>query len=350
MSILEQMSSYDYEKLIFLQDKELGLKAIISIHDTTLGPALGGTRMYDYKSEDEAIKDVLRLSRGMTYKAAAVDLELGGGKAVIIADPRKKTEKLWRAYARGIDKLGGYYITAEDVNTTVDDMEIISQETDYVVGLKEKSGDPSPATAYGTFMGMKAACKDLWGSKSLKNKIIAVQGLGNVGYYLCKHLYENGAKLIVADVNHDKVERVKKDFFADSVSEDKIFEVEADIFAPCAMGAVLNSNTIPKLKVDLIAGAANNQLEDESFHSELLKDMNIMYIPDFVINAGGLINVSEELKGYDYKRVKEKTEKIYDNILELLNISRRENISTNEAAYKLANKRLVNNKKSYITL
>lgn len=340
MTVFEKINEYNHEKIIFCYDKKSGLKAIIGIHDTTLGPALGGTRMYAYKSEEDAINDVLRLSKGMTYKAAALDIKLGGGKGVIIADSKQKRESLMEAYGKAIDGLNGLYFTAEDVGTNVDDMEIIDRHTKYVVGLKEKSGDPSPATAYGTFKGIQGAAEKIWGSSSLKGKKVAVQGLGNVGYYLCKYLWKNGASLIVTDVDDKKINRVAKNFFADYVRPREIFEVSADIFCPCAMGSVINPETISKLKVDIIAGAANNQLENEAVDIKLLNEKNILYVPDFIINAGGLINVAEEFQGYDKAKAFEKIEKIHQKVKKIIDISEEENVSTISAAYQIAKKRL----------
>ncbi|WP_226667654.1 Leu/Phe/Val dehydrogenase [Metabacillus litoralis] len=343
MEIFKYMEQYDYEQLVFCQDKQSGLKAIIAIHDTTLGPALGGTRMWTYNSEEEAIEDALRLARGMTYKNAAAGLNLGGGKTVIIGDPRKdKNEELFRAFGRYIQGLNGRYITAEDVGTTVADMDLIHEETDYVTGISPafgSSGNPSPVTAYGVYRGMKAAAKEAFGSDSLEGKVVAVQGVGNVAYNLCKHLHEEGAQLIVTDINKDAVRRAVEDFNAKAVEPNDIYAVECDIYAPCALGATINDVTIPQLKASVIAGAANNQLKDTQ-HGDLIHEMGIVYAPDYVINAGGVINVADELYGYNSERALKKVEGIYSNIDRVIEIAKRDKIPTYKAADRLAEERI----------
>ncbi|MDK2901614.1 Leucine dehydrogenase [Koleobacter methoxysyntrophicus] len=341
MEIFKYMEDYDYEQLVFCHDSVSGLKAIIAIHDTTLGPALGGTRMWTYSTEDEAIIDALRLARGMTYKNAAMGLNLGGGKTVIIGNPKKdKSEELFRAFGRYVQSLGGRYITAEDVGITVDDMEIVKQETDYVVGLRGKSGDPSPVTAYGVYHGMKACAREVYGNESLKGKVIAVQGLGHVGSALCKFLYDEGARLIVTDIFEENVKNVVKEFAAEYVEPDKIYEIKCNIFSPCALGAVINDITIPKLKCDIIAGSANNQLKEPK-HGDILMQKGILYAPDYVINGGGVINVAEELTGcYERERALAKVSKIYDKILKVIEISKKENIPTYIAADRMAEERI----------
>lgn len=337
------MEQYDYEQLVFCQDKQSGLKAIIAIHDTTLGPALGGTRMWTYESEEAAIEDALRLARGMTYKNAAAGLNLGGGKTVIIGDPRKdKNEEMFRAFGRYIQGLNGRYITAEDVGTTVEDMDIIHDETDFVTGISPafgSSGNPSPVTAYGVYKGMKAAAKAAFGTDSLEGKTVAVQGVGNVAYNLCRHLHEEGAKLIVTDINKEAVERAVAEFGARAVDPDDIYSQECDIYAPCALGATINDDTIPHLKAKVIAGAANNQLK-ETRHGDRIHDMGIVYAPDYVINAGGVINVADELYGYNSERALKKVEGIYGNIERVLEISKRDRIPTYLAADRLAEERI----------
>lgn len=313
MEIFKYLEKYDYEQVVICQDKESGLKAIIAIHDTTLGPALGGTRMWTYESEEAAIEDALRLAKGMTYKNAAAGLNLGGGKTVIIGDPKKdKNEALFRAFGRYIQGLNGRYITAEDVGTTVADMDLIHEETDYVTGISPafgSSGNPSPVTAYGVYVGMKAAAKAAFGTDSLEGKTIAVQGVGNVAYHLCKHLHEEGAKLIVTDINKEAVQRAVDDFGAEAVGINDIYGVECDIYAPCALGATVNDDTIPQLKAKVIAGSANNQLKEER-HGDQIHEMGIVYAPDYVINAGGVINVADELYGYNAERAMKKL-KVY---------------------------------------
>ncbi|KEO82356.1 Leu/Phe/Val dehydrogenase [Tumebacillus flagellatus] len=343
MKIFEYMEKYDYEQLVFCHDQASGLKAIIAIHDTTLGPALGGTRMWTYESEEAAIEDALRLAKGMTYKNAAAGLNLGGGKTVIIGNPRTdKSEAMFRAFGRYIESLNGRYITAEDVGTTVQDMEYIRQETRYVTGVSEafgSSGNPSPMTALGCFVGLKAAAKEAFGTDDVTGKVVAVQGVGNVGYYLCKHLHEAGAKLIVTDINQEAIDRVVNEFGAEVVAPKDIFGVQADIFAPCALGAIINDETIPQLKVKVIAGSANNQLKEER-HGDTIHEMGIVYAPDYVINSGGVINVADELNGYNAERATKKIENIYNIISNIIEISKRDGIPTYKAADRMAEDRI----------
>jgi leucine dehydrogenase len=343
MKIFEYMEKYDYEQLVLCHDKTSGLKAIICVHDTTLGPALGGTRMWTYASEEDAILDALRLGRGMTYKAAAAGLNLGGGKTVIMGDPRKdKSEELFRAFGRYIQSLNGRYITAEDVGTTVQDMDWVHLETDFVTGVSAtygSSGDPSPMTAHGVWQGMKAAVKEAYGSDSLEGKTVAVQGLGHVGYYLCKHLNDEGAKLIVTDINAESVKKACEEFSAKAVDPKDIYAVNADIYAPCALGAVINDETIPQFKFKVIAGAANNVLKEER-HGDEIHARGIVYAPDYVINAGGLMNVADELEGYNYERAMKKVQGIYGNITKVIEIAKRDNIPTYKAADRMAEERI----------
>lgn len=345
MEIFEYMKNYQYEQLVMCQDAASGLKAIICIHDTTLGPALGGTRMWNYASEEEAIIDVLRLAKGMSYKNAAAGLNLGGAKAVIIGDSKKdKSEALFRAFGRFVEGLNGRYITAEDVGTTVEDMEYIKMETNNVAGLgsvASSSGDPSPVTAYGTWRGMKACAKEVWGTESLTGKTIAVQGLGHVGYTLCKYLHEEGANLIVTDICEENVQRVVSDYNAEAVNPNRIYSVPCDIFAPCALGAIINDETIPQLKCRVIAGAANNQLR-EVRHGDVIESKGILYAPDFIINAGGVINVYDELLegGYNHDRAMRKVSTVFSNIEKVIAIAKRDNIPTYKAADVLAEERI----------
>lgn len=349
MEIFNYMENFDYEQLVFCQDQQSGLKAIIAIHDTTLGPALGGTRMWMYESEEAAIEDALRLARGMTYKNAVAGLNLGGGKTVIIGDPKKdKNEEMFRAFGRYIQGLNGRYITAEDVGTTVEDMDIIREETDFVTGISPafgSSGNPSPVTAYGVYCGMKAAAKEAFGTDSLSNKKVAIQGVGNVAYHLCKYLHEEGAKLIVTDINKEAIHRAVNAFRAEAVEPNEIYSVDCDIFAPCALGAVLNDVTIPQLKATVIAGAANNQLK-EPRHGEIIHQKGIVYAPDYVINAGGVINVADELYGYNRERALKKVENIFNNIESVIEISKRDQIPTSQAADRLAEERIAKMKNS----
>ncbi|MFA1711432.1 branched-chain amino acid dehydrogenase [Peribacillus frigoritolerans] len=343
MEIFKYLEKYDYEQLLFCQDKQSGLKAIIAIHDTTLGPALGGTRMWTYASEEDAIEDALRLSRGMTYKNAAAGLNLGGGKTVIIGDPRKdKNEEMFRAFGRYIQGLNGRYITAEDVGTTVEDMDLIHEETDFVTGISPafgSSGNPSPVTAYGVYRGMKAAAKEAFGTDSLEGKVVAVQGVGNVSYNLCRHLHEEGAKLIVTDINKESVARAVESFGATAVNPDEIYGVDCDIYAPCALGAVINDQTINQIRAKVIAGAANNQLK-ESVHGDQIHEKGIIYAPDYVINAGGVINVADELLGYNRERALKKVETVYDTIERVIEIAKRDHIPTYKAADRMAEERI----------
>lgn len=343
MEIFKYMEKYDYEQLVICHDKTSGLKAIIGIHDTTLGPALGGTRMWNYATEEEAIEDALRLARGMTYKAAAAGLNLGGGKTVIWGDAKtQKSEELWRAFGRYVESLNGRYITAADVGTVVDDMDIIREETKHVTGVSTTlggSGDPSPKTAYGVFRGLIACANEAWGSDDITGKKIAVQGVGKVGYYLCKHLHEAGAKLIITDVDQAAIDRIVNEFGAEVVGLDEIYSVECDIYSPNALGATINDETIPQFKCRVIAGGANNQLKEER-HGDILHEKGFIYAPDYVINAGGLINVSDELKGYNEERAMQKIAKIYDNIKKVFEISKRDNLPIYLAADKMAEERI----------
>ncbi|RWR15072.1 Glu/Leu/Phe/Val dehydrogenase [Siminovitchia fortis] len=348
MKIFETMARDDYEQLLFCQDEQSGLKAIIAIHDTTLGPALGGTRMWTYDNEEAAINDALRLAKGMTYKNAAAGLNLGGGKAVIIGDPKKdKNQEMFRAFGRFIQGLNGRYITAEDVGTTVEDMDLIYEETNFVTGSSAfgSSGNPSPVTAYGCFVGMKAVVKEAFGSDSVEGKTVAVQGVGNVAFELCRHLHEEGARLIVTDINKEAVRRAVEAFDAKAVDPGDIYGVEADIFAPCALGAIINDQTIPQLKAKVIAGSANNQLK-EPRHGDIIHEKGIVYAPDYVLNAGGVINVADELHGYNQERALKKVETIYNNVEKVINISKRDRIPTYVAADRMAEERIETLRKS----
>lgn len=333
----------EHEEVIYCHNKDVGLKAIIAIHNTTLGPALGGTRMWNYENEEDALVDVLRLSKGMTYKAAAAGLNLGGGKAVIIGNPKTdKSEALFRAFGAYVNSLRGKYITAEDVGTTVNDMEYIFMETPYVTGIPKAfggSGDPSPYTAHGTFMGIKASVKKKLGLDSVKGLRVAVQGLGNVGYHLCGFLHKEGAQLIVADIDMDKVNKVKDQYGATVTSPEDIVTIDCDVFAPCALGAVVNDNTLPQIKCKIIAGGANNVLA-EPRHGDALRELGILYAPDYVINAGGLMNVFVELEGYSSDRAFEKTTQVYDNLMKVFAISEADNVPTYVAANRLAEQRI----------
>jgi leucine dehydrogenase len=343
--IFGTLSQLGHEQVVFCHDEATGLKAIIAIHNTVLGPALGGTRMWNYTSEQEAITDVLRLSRGMTFKAAISGLNLGGGKAVIIGDAKTmKTEAFLRRFGKFVNSLNGKYITAEDVNMKTIDMEYINMETKHVTGLPESmggGGDPSPVTAYGVYMGMKATAKKVYGSDSLTGKRVAVQGVGQVGMHLVEYLVKEKAQVFITDLFEDKVKAIANQFGVKAVGQDEIYDLDTDIYAPCALGATVNDETISRLKCSIIAGAANNQLKDEVRHGYMLMDKSITYAPDFLINAGGLINVYNEFLGnYNRNRVFEHAEKIYTTCLNILNLAENEKISSQEAAIKLSEKRI----------
>lgn len=340
MKIFELLSEHGHEQVVFWSEPELGYRGIIAIHDTTMGPALGGTRFWNYGSDEEAVVDVLRLAQGMTYKAAIAGVNLGGGKSVIIGDNRTRDrEMIFRAHGRAVESLGGRYITAEDVGTTVDDMEFVRMETDAVVGLYGGSGDPSPVTAYGTYQGMRACAERTYGDASLSGRHVTVQGVGHVGYHLCAFLAEEGARLTVTDIHRDRVERVREEFGADVVEAEDIYAVEADVFAPCALGAVINDETLKVLKVDIVAGAANNQLA-EGRHGEILHERGVLYAPDYVINAGGLINVYGELHGWSADRSKRKATEIHSTLLRIFERAKEEGVPTAVAADRLAEQRI----------
>lgn len=344
-SVFEHMQELEHEQLVFCHDPKTGLNAIIAIHDTTLGPALGGTRLWNYASHEDAVIDALRLSRGMTYKAAISGLNLGGGKAVIVGDAKSiKSEGLWRRYGKFVNSLNGKYITAEDVNTSARDMEYISMETQFVTGVPEfmgGSGDPSPFTAYGVFVGMKASAKKVWGNDSLSGRKVLVQGVGHVGQYLVGHLVEDGAEVYISDISEAKLKETTDKFEGVKVVDNSdIFNLDMDIYAPCALGATVNDESIAKMKCPIIAGAANNQLAVEEKHGPMLIEKGIVYAPDFLINAGGLINVSAELDGYNYDRVMGQVEQIYDRTLEIYALSDEEKMHTQSAAMTIAKRRL----------
>jgi len=345
MNIFEHIERRDHEQVVFCYDEVTGLKAIVAIHDTTLGPALGGTRMWNrYANDGEALTDALRLSRGMTYKSAAAGLNLGGGKAVIIGDSKTdKHEALWRSYGRFIQGLGGRYITAEDVGTSVQDMEWVRMETDHVVGISRSlggSGDPSPFTALGVFMGIRASLSEQTGNESLEGRTVAVQGVGHVGYHLVRHLIEAGAKVAVADIDEDNLAAVTNDFEGVEVVDPKLIHAAAcDVFAPCAMGAVINERTLPDLKCGIVCGSANNVLHEDD-DAQALADKGIVYAPDYVVNAGGLINVANELEGYNSDRATQAVEGIYDITRRIFEIAKEEGITTAKAADTLAERRI----------
>jgi leucine dehydrogenase len=340
MKIFDTIAEMGHEQVVLCHDASSGYRGIIAIHSTTLGPALGGTRFWRYASDEEAFVDALRLARGMTYKNAVAGLNLGGGKAVLIGDNRTANrEMIFRAHGRFVETLGGRYITAEDVGTSTADMDFVHMETDYVSGLAGRSGDPSPVTAHGVFRAIQASAKTCWGADDLRGKTVSVQGAGHVGYHLAKELHEAGAKLIVTDIDSDRVKRVVSEFGATAVAPDDIYSARAEIFAPCALGAVINDKTIPQLRVEIVAGGANNQLQEER-HGDELHRRGILYAPDYVANAGGVINVYSELAGWSSARAFRKADEIYETILRVFSIAKQDGVPTHEAADRLAEQRI----------
>jgi leucine dehydrogenase len=340
MEITEKSTNTDHEQVLIGHDAASGYHGIIAIHSTSLGPAVGGTRFWNYADEAEALTDALRLSRGMTYKTALAGLPLGGGKSIIIGNTTTPNrEALLRAHGRFVETLQGRYITAEDVGTSPADMEIMRLETQHVAGLAGGSGDPSPYTARGVFRAVQASVKYRWNTDALDGLTVAVQGCGNVGYNLAKLLHQSGAKLIVTDVNRSNLSRVVEELAAETVQPDEIFSVPADVFAPCALGGVINDQTIPKLKVQIVAGAANNQLLEER-HGTMLQERNILYAPDYVANAGGVLNGCIEVLGWDAEHSSRKIDEIYDTILRIFESAEAQGITTNQAADRLAEDRL----------
>ena len=340
MRLFDTIAEMGHEQLVVCHDRASGYRGIIAIHDTTLGPALGGTRFWQYANDEEAIIDALRLARGMTYKNAVAGLNLGGGKSVIIGDNRTPNrEMLFRAHGRFVDSLGGRYVTAEDVGTSTGDMDFVHMETDYVAGLAGASGDQSPVTAHGVFRAIQASAQQRWGSDSLEGKTIAIQGAGNVGYHLAKELHRAGARLIVTDMDVERVKRVVSETGAHAVATDEIYGQQADIFAPCALGAVVNDRTIPQFRCEIVAGAANNQLLEDR-HGELLEEKGILYAPDYVANAGGVINVYSELAGWSRERSLRKADEIYHTVLNVFEIAKQDGLPTYKAADRLAERRI----------
>ena len=340
MKLFDTLAEMGHEEIVMCSDPSVGYRGILAIHSTKLGPALGGTRFWQYASDEEAITDALRLSRGMTYKNAVAGLHLGGGKSIIIGDNKTKArEKIFRAHGRFVESLGGRYITAEDVGTSTKDMDYVHMETGHVAGLAGKSGDPSPVTAHGVFRAVQASANRKWGSDSLEGKTVTIMGCGSVGTYLAKELHEAGAKLIVSDIDSAKAARVAKMTGAKIVEDDAIFSSDADIFSPCALGGIINDETIPRLKVQIVAGGANNQLLEER-HGDELQRRGILYAPDYVANAGGVINVYGEVAGWDGQRALDKADDIYDTILKVFDIAESKHIPTYEAADRLAEQRL----------
>tara|TARA_R100001369_G_scaffold11109_2_gene24478 strand:- start:11254 stop:12354 length:1101 start_codon:yes stop_codon:yes gene_type:complete len=345
--VFGQFSFDNHEQVVFCNDKDTGLKAIIGIHNSVLGPALGGTRMWNYNSEWDALNDVLRLSRGMTFKSAITGLNLGGGKAVIIGDAKtQKTPALMRKFGEFVHSLSGKYITAEDVGMDTEDMDTVREVTPYVTGISESkggAGNPSPITAYGVFMGMKAAAKYKYGSDDLEGRKVLVQGIGHVGEALVEHLTNEGADVYISDINIAKLQEVSEQYSVKIYTGD-VYDADVDIYAPCALGATINDATVNRIKATIIAGAANNQLADENTHGLILQQKGIVYAPDFLINAGGIINVYAELEGYGKQEIMRKTENIYNTTLEILKTAEAQSITTHVAALKIAQQRIDNRK------
>ncbi len=347
--VFGQVSFDNHEQIVFCHDKDTGLKAIIGIHNTVLGPALGGTRMWNYTNEWEALNDVLRLSRGMTFKSAVAGLNLGGGKAVIIGDAKtQKTPELMRKFGEFVHSLSGKYITAEDVGMKTEDMDTVNDVTPYVTGISESrggSGNPSPVTAYGVYMGMKASAKFKYGSDSLRGKKVLVQGIGHVGETLVDFLVKEGAEVIIADINQERLNEVSAHYGATIYTGNDLYTAEVDIYAPCALGATINDNSVYKITADIIAGAANNQLADENVHGKILQERGILYAPDFLINAGGIINVYAEIEKYDKAEALRRTENIYNTSLEIFDYALKNNVTTHAAALLVAQNRINQRKK-----
>lgn len=347
--VFGQLSFDNHEQIVFCHDKDTGLKAIIGIHNTVLGPALGGTRIWNYANEWEALNDVLRLSRGMTYKSAITGLDLGGGKAVIIGDVKKdKTPEMIRKFGEYINSLSGKYITAEDVGSTTQDMDIIRDVTPYVTGISESRGglgNPSPVTAYGVFMGLKAAAKHQFGTDVLDGKRVLVQGIGHVGEILVSYLIKGGAIVQISDINEARLKEVEEKYGTKVFTGSDLYSADVDIYSPCALGATINDETVNKIKAKVIAGAANNQLANDIVHGQILKERGVLYAPDFLINAGGIINVYGEIAGYGKAEAIKRTENIYNTTLEIFSYSEKNNITTQQAAMKLAQERIDARKK-----
>lgn len=341
MKLFETVTEMGHEQVLFCHDKELGLKAIIALHDTGLGSAMGATRLWPYASEEDALRDALRLSRGMTYKAACANIPVGGGKAVIIANPEDKTDEMLRAYGRFIDRLNGRFVTGQDMNIFPEDVRTMGQTTKYVVGVAERAGGPAVTTGLGVFLGIKAAVEFQLQKQDLQEIKVAVQGVGNVGKNLCRHLHEAGVKIFVSDLNSERTKEMQRLYGATVVEADEIYSLDVNVFAPCGLGAIINSSTIPLLKATIVAGAANNQLEHEHVHSKMLESKGILYAPDYVINAGGLINVYNEMIDSDDAHTLEQVNNIYDTLLEIFSKAKNEGVTTYEASKRLAEERII---------
>jgi leucine dehydrogenase len=343
MSVFSEMAELEHEQLVFCRNDDVGLRAIIALHSTALGPALGGCRLYNYANEADAVRDVLRLSRGMTYKAAVAGLDLGGGKAVIIGDPSIKSEELFRAFGRFVESLNGRYITAEDMNTTVQDMNRIRRETRHVTGSSSYasgSGDPSPVTAWGVFHGIRACLEVVYGLPDVTGRTVAIQGLGAVGMHLARFLHEAGARLILNDISERRLAQAQQQFGGEVVNSDEFYSSPCDVLAPCAIGGTINAATIPRIQAPIIAGAANNQLDEEDRDGALLEKSGIVFAPDYVINAGGLINVAAELQGTPAERAMKDAASIFDTVKRIINVSRANGMTTTAASNQVAEERI----------
>ncbi len=342
--VFGQLSFDNHEQIVFCNDKDTGLKAIIGIHNSVMGPALGGTRMWNYANEWEALNDVLRLSRGMTYKSAITGLNLGGGKAVIIGDAKKdKTPEMITKFGEFVNSLSGRYITAEDVGTTTEDMDRIRKVTPHVTGISQSiggSGNPSPVTAYGVYMGMKAAAKFQFGSEKLDGKKVLVQGIGHVGETLVEHLVKEGAIVTIADINQERLIEIAAKYGVTIFTDSDLYSADVDIYAPCALGATINDDTVYKIKAKVIAGAANNQLANENIHGQILRERGIVYAPDFLINAGGIINVYAEIVKYEREESLRRTENIYNTTLEIFDYATKHDLTSHQAAFTIAQNRI----------
>ena len=344
MDIFELMKRDGHEQIIFNFDKETGMRAIIAIHDSTLGQTFGGVRMVNYGSMEDALRDAMRLSKAMTYKCAAAEEDKGGGKAVIWGDPKKdKNEAFLRAFGRFIEMLNGRFVTGADLNITAMDGSIMGRESRYILAKPREegsSGSTGPITAFGIYLGLKACAKFFWGNENLQGKKIAVQGLGAVGEPLLGYLKKGGLEVMATDMNEETLQRLQPQYGFKRVKPEAICEVECDIFCPCAIGSILNDQTIPKLKCKIVAGSANNQLEDEERHSRMLHERGILYAPDYIINAGGVIQVIDEIQGYNPERVKMKTERVYGRLLHIFEMAKKEGILPLEAANRYAESRI----------
>lgn len=340
MKLFETIREMGHEQVLFCHDQDANFKAIIAIHDSSLGRAMGGTRLWPYESEEAALRDVLNLSHAMTYKAACANIPVGGGKAVIMANPENKTDELLESYGRFIESLKGRFITGQDVNISPQDVQVMHRETNYLAGLSEQAGGPAETTAIGVLVGIKAAAEFHLGRKKLEGLKVAVQGVGNVGKILCRYLHEHEVKLFVSDISSERTEEIRKNYGATVVDSQEIYSLDVDVFAPCALGGILKTSTISQLQAPIIAGSANNQLKDEELHSQFLESKGILYCPDYVINAGGLINVYNEMIGVGEDETLRQVHSIYNTLFEIFHKAQQERVTTQEASKRLAKERI----------